>query len=387
MKLRLPKRWGWILTGIIVALLVVLSMLPNPVKVDVTTVSRGPLQQSVDAEGMTRLTTKYLISLPVTGTVTRIALEPGDSVRAGQTIAHYTPPTMDERQRASATARAEAAAAMEIEAKNGVAALRPMVEMAKRTAERNARLVEAGALPKEQAQSSQDNLQQLEGQYEAAQARVKTASYEARAARIAASAAPGQSVPITSPIDGVVLRRYEDQERTLMAGAPLLELGDTRKMEVVIDVLSTDAVRIKQGMSVAIEGWGGGDTLVAVVRTIEPAARVKVSSLGVEEKRVNVIAALPEAPLTLGDTYKVDARVILWEGADVTQVPLSAIFRSDGEWYVFKVTEGTAVRTKVKVGHRSGLTAEIVSGLESGDVVVVHPPEELQDGQSIEVRS
>ena len=387
MKFKKPKRLGWIITGVVTITLIILALLPKPMQVDVASVTSGLLQQTIDAEGRTRLRVKYLVTLPVTGTISRINLEPGDSLRAGQVIAYYTPPTLDARERASATSRAEAASTMEIEARNRLESLRPLLDQAKRRAERSERLHKEGAIPKDQAEAANDAYEQLQHEFEAAEARVKAAKYEAQAARSAIAAAPGQSVAITSPANGVVIRLFENQERMMMAGSPILEIVEYKGLDLVIDVLSTDAVRIKQGMKVLIEGWGGDDTLVAKVRTIEPAARVKVSSLGVEEKRVDVIADLTSAPAKLGDAYKVDARVVIWESDNVTIAPLSALFRDDGQWYVFRVVDGSAVKQQVQVGHRSGLTAEIVKGLAKGDQVIVHPPEDLKDGQSIEIRS
>jgi HlyD family secretion protein len=387
MKLKRPKRLGWIMTGVVVITLIVVSLLPKPMMVDVDTVSSGLLRQTIDAEGRTHLRSTYIVTLPASGTVTRISLRPGDSVRAGQAIAYYTPPVIDERQRASAIARADAARALESEAESRLAALKPLIEQARRRSERMDRLVREGAIPKEEAEVARETLTQLQKEFDAAQARSLVASHEASAARIAASAAPGQSVAITSPINGVVLRRFEDQERTLMAGTPLVEIGDRSAMEVIIDVLSTDAVSVMPGMKVLIEGWGGSDVLQATVRSIEPAARVKVSSLGVEEKRVDVIADLVDAPARLGDGYKVDARIVIWEGANVVRVPLSALFRDNGQWFVYKVEGDKVRRQEVKIDHRSGLTAEVVSGLQNGDVIVVHPSEDLSDGQSVEVRS
>ncbi len=384
MKLKKPKRLGWIITALVVVAFIVISLLPKPRDVDMQTIQRGPLLQTIDAEGQTRYVSTYLVSIPATGTISRIEIEPGDSVRAGQVIATYTPPEMDARQRVAAQERASAAAAMEREAKQRLAALRPLLEQAERRAERTANLLASGAISKEQAENARDAATQLRSEAAAAEARVATLGYEARAARAAASAAPGQRVAIEAPVGGVVLRRFEDHARLMTAGMPLIEIGDPRQVEVEIDVLSTDAVRIRAGMPVLIEGWGGSDTLRGVVKTIEPAARVKISTLGVEEKRVNVIAALNEPPAVLGDAYKVDARVVVWETPTAVIVPISALFRIKGVWHVFVQEEGRAVKRTVSIGRQAALEAEVTDGLAAGDVVVVHPPEDLEDGAMIE---
>lgn len=386
MKLKRPRHLGWIITALAVIVIIVISMLPKPIMVDTHTVRREVLLSTIDAEAMTRVKDKFIVSMPVTGTVSRIELEPGDSVIAGQVIAWYTPPSLDERQRSSALANAEAADAQLKEAEQTVASLKPLVEQAQRRAERTLRLEASGAVAKEQAENARDAFDQLKNQLEAAQSRIVMAKYTAKAARAGASAAAGQRINITAPMSGVVLRRYEDQERTVMAGTPLFEIGDVSSMEVVVDVLSTDAVKVRKGQKVLLDGWGDSTTLVATVTRIEPAARVKISSLGVEEKRVYVIASLASMPATLGDAYKADARIVLWEQADVVAVPLSALVREGGGWYVFTVNDDKAVKTTVTIGHRAALTAEVRKGLSADDVVIVHPPEELEDGSLIEQR-
>jgi len=384
MKFKRPKRLGWIITAVVVVAFVVISLLPTPRDVDTQIVRQGPLLQTIDAEGQTRYVSTYLVTIPSTGTISRLAVEPGDSVVAGQVIATYTPPEMDARQRASAEERVNAAAAMEREAKQRLAALRPILQQAERRAERTANLLASGAVSKEQAENARDAAAQFGAEVAAAEARVATSGYEVRAARAAVAAAPGQQIAIVAPVSGVVLRRFEDHARLMTAGMPLIEIGDPRQVEVEIDVLSTDAVRIRAGMPVLIEGWGGSDTLRGVVKTIEPAARVKISTLGVEEKRVNVIAALHEPPAVLGDAYKVDARVVVWETSSTVIVPISALYRIDGVWHVFVQEGDRAVQRKVSIGRQAALVAEVKNGLSAGDVVVVHPPEDLEDGGLIE---
>jgi len=383
MKFRKPKHLGWIITGVLLLVFIVYSMIPKPTAVETKTIGKELLRQTVDAEGRTRYASKYTITLPATGTVSRIAIEPGDSVHAGQVVASYTPPVLDARQRAEAQAHAAAATESEKEVRETIRGLRPLLDQAERRAERTKRLFENGAIAKEQSENAADEASRLRQQLAASEARMSMASYEAQAARAAVAATPGQRVDIVSPISGVVLRRFEDQERLMMAGSPLLEIGDANRVEIVVDVLSTDAVRIKSGMHVLIEGWGGDDTLKGTVKIVEPAARIKVSSLGVEEKRVDIIVDVQSPPSSLGDGYKVDAQVVLWEGAGVVSIPLSALVRKDNAWYAFTVEDEKAVRRTITIGHRAVTSAEIRSGLQEGDVVVVHPPEALEDGARV----
>lgn len=386
MKLKRPRHLGWIITAVAVVVVIVISMLPKPVMVDTHILTREMLISTIDAEAMTRVKEKYTVSMPVTGTVSRIELQPGDSVAAGQVIAWYMPPSLDERQRSAALANADAAEAQLKEAEQTVASLQPLVEQAQRRADRTQRLESSGAVAKEQAENARDASEQLKSQLDAAESRIVMAKYTAKAARAGASASAGQRINILAPVSGVILRRYEDQERTVMAGTPLFEIGNVSSMEVVIDVLSTDAVKVRKGLKVMLDGWGDPSTLIASVTRIEPAARIKVSSLGVEEKRVYVIASLSSIPPTLGDGYKADARIVLWEQANTVAVPLSALVREGGEWFVFIVKDDTAIKTSVKIGHRAALTAEVLSGITSGDVVVLHPPEDLASGGLVEPR-
>ncbi len=383
MKLRRPKHLGWIVSGVILLAMIIFALLPKPILVERGTATKQVLRQTIDAEGRIRYVEHYVINIPITGTVSHVAKEPGDSVQVGEVIAWYTPPALDERQRSQATSRLDAARTMKQEAQEQRKAMSPMVEQAQRRAERFARLLAEGAVPKEQAENARDAYDQLTKQVAAAELRIRTAEYEIDAARAAIGAAPGSRVPITSPLRGVVLRRFEEFERLLPAGSPVVEVGSAECMEAVIDVLSAEAVQVRPGMSVLLEGWGGDAPLRARVDKIEPAARVKVSALGVEEKRVYVIATIDSAPPRLGDAYKADAKIVLWEGSNVLTVPLGALMRQGEAWMVYVIEGGKAHRRTVEIGHRSALAAEVLRGLDEGTEVVLHPPEKLEDGNSV----
>ena len=384
MTFKRPKHLGWILTGIVVVGFVVYSLIPTPTAVETATVHRSQLRQTIDAEGRVRFATRFVVSMPSTGTIERILLEPGDSVTVGMTIAYYTPPALDARQRAEARARAEAAQASVLAARQQQAALEPLLEQNRRRDERSRRLYATGAISKEQAENARDAFEQTRSELEGVKARITAAGYEAQAAHAAVASVPGQRIAIVAPAAGVVLRRYEEHERTIMAGTPIMEIGDPSRQEIVIDVLSTDAVKVRAGLRVLLTGWGGADTLRARVTRVEPAARVKVSSLGVEEKRVDVIATLETPTSTLGDAYKVDAGIVLLERENVLTVPLGALLREGDVWYVFVVANGTATKRTVTLGPRSALIASVASGLDDGEIVVLHPPESLADGAAVE---
>lgn len=386
MKLRRPKHLGWIITGFVLVILIIFALIPKPIAVEVGTVQRQLLQQTIDAEGRIRYVDHYVINMPITGTVSAVAKEPGDSVHAGDVIAWYMPPALDARQRAQAMSGIDAALTMKNEAQEQMRAMSPMLDQAKRRAERLTRLLQEGAVPKEQAENATDAYQQLQKQMAAAEMRVRTAGYEVESARAALGATPGSRVAITSPVNGVLLRRFEEFERLLPAGSPIVEVGNDQHLEVVVDVLSTEAVRIAPGMLVKVEGWGGDSTLYAQVTKIEPAARVKVSALGVEEKRVYVIAVMEHAPRSLGDAYKADARVVTWEGKNALTVPLSALVRNGSEWMVYVVEANKVKRLPVRIGHRSALVAEVIDGITEGATVVLHPPEALKDGSAVSIQ-
>jgi HlyD family secretion protein len=184
-------------------------------------------------------------------------------------------------------------------------------------------------------------------------------------------------------VAGTVLRVLEENERVVAAGMPLVELGDAKDLEIVIDVLSSDAVRIRPGTRVRIEDWGGSDSLRAEVRRVEPSAFTKVSALGVEEQRVNVIAELQEDAPGLGDGYRVEARIQVWQANDVLLVPVSALFRTGDSWAVFVVEDGTARRREIAVGERGGFHAEVRASLTEGETVVLHPGDRLTDGARV----
>lgn len=384
MKFKKPKHLGWIITAVIVVGFIGYSLIPTPTKVEKATVQRQLLRQTIDAEGRMRFSDHFVVAMPSTGLLERTTVEPGDSVSAGTVIAYYTPPALDARQRSETLARVESAKASVVAARQQLVTLQPLLEQNQRRDDRLQRLLASGAIPKEQAENAHDAFLQTRSEIEAVKARITSATYEEQAIRASLSASPGQRIAIVSPVTGVILRRYEEHERTLMAGTPIMEIGDPKKQEIVIDVLSTDAVKVRVGHTVLISGWGGQDTLVARVKRVEPAARVKVSSLGVEEKRVDVIAVLDAASTVIGDGYKVDAAIVLWEKAQVLTVPLGALLREKESWYTFVVEDGIAKKRGVTLGPRSALLTSVSQGLTEGETVILHPAEALMEGTAVE---
>lgn len=392
--MKLHIRIGILLSALVLAAALVWGFMPRPVPVEPAGVTRGPLTVTVEEEGRTRVRERYLISAPVSGYLRRITLEPGDAVAADQPLAVIEPrraDALDPRSRARAEAgvkSAEAALAAAREEQRSAAA---RAALADKALERARRLHRAGDLSDDALDRAEAEAVRSRALNAAAQHGVEVARFEletARAALASYDAAPtGESFTLTAPIDGRVLKRQRESAGPVQAGAPLLELGDPARLEVVVELLSTQAVRIAPGTRVSFERWGGEADLEGVVRVVEPAGFTKISALGVEEQRVLVIVDFRSPPgqwQRLGDAYRVEARFRVWEGEDVLQIPASALFRHNGGWGVFRIVSGRAQLTPVEVGQRAGLTAQILSGLEPGERVISHPDDQISDGVRVE---
>lgn len=358
------KRIVLIAIALIVVALLWWSFQPAPVPVSVATVQRGPLQVTIQQDGMTRVRDRYVVAAPVTGHLERIRLDEGDPVKRGQVLVHVNPSQpepLDPRTRAQAEAQvAEAEAAY---------------AFARAELERLTPLHRRGDV-------SRSEFEQVRATAERARAALAAARAVLSAAEGTGDDAAGR-VPVVAPVDGRVLTIERKSEGPVTAGAPLLAIGDPQSLEVAVDVLSTDAVRIVPGMRVWLERWGGPERLEARVRRIEPAAFTKVSALGVEEQRVWVILDIvsPRAQWqNLGDGYRVEASFVVWEEADVLQVPGSAVFREQGQWAAFVVEEGVARKRQVEIGRRGGLAVQILKGLAEGEQVITHPDSAVGDG-------
>lgn len=394
--LRLLTNRRILLSAAGIAVLVAVALWPTRVPVEVATVSRGPLVVTIDEEGTTRVRDRFVISAPVTGRVLRIELEPGDPVKRGDIVARVraeSPPLLDARTRAEAQAAMESAeAALGRAGAEQQRANSALAQAAKELA-RVRELAKSGLTTAQEADAREAAAREAEEAASAASFAVQAASSDVQraVARLAPSApdVSGRVTMVTAPADGVVLKRVRESESVLPAGDPLLEIGDPHQLEIVSDLLSTDAVRVKPGARAMIEQWGGERALEAKVRRIEPAGFTKISALGVEEQRVNVILDFADprgAWMALGDAYRVEVRIVTWEAASVLKVPTGALFRIDQEWAVYVVEDGRARRSTVKLGHQTGQEAEVTEGLSEGTRVVLHPGEGLSDGARVEER-
>jgi HlyD family secretion protein len=383
------KRKHLIWTGVagIAGIVGWLSLRERPLEVDTGTVRRGTLQVTVDAEGKTRVRDRYVLTAPVTGRLERIDLPEGTRVRAGDVIARIAPVPLDAQATRQAEARVAGVQSLARDAETRVRQARATLEQERRMAGRIERLVRAGALAERDLEDATLTVRLREEDLGAAQARSRAAAADveqARAALIALGGGkPNAVVPIRAPAGGCILRVPERSERVVTVGSPVVEVGDPTALELVVDVLSSDASRIRPGALVVVDNWGDGENLTGHVRSIEPAAFTRVSALGVEEQRVNVIIDLPQWPAGLSDGYRVEARIGVWEGADVTIVPMSALFRHHQDWAVFVVRSGRAELTRVEIGEQSQAGAQVLGGVRPGDVVVLFPSDQITTGRRV----
>jgi len=394
--LRLLTDRRLLLSAIVIGSLTAVALWPSAVKVEVAAVSRGPLAVTIDEEGRTRVRDRFVVTAPVTGRVLRIELEPGDRVVRGDIVARVqpaSPPLLDARSRAEALATVESAQATLGHARAEEQRARAALAQAQRELARTGRLTTAGITTMQDLDAREADALVAEEAVNAAAFAVHAASAEVERAKARAAtpvgAGGGATVVVKAPVNGVVLQRLRESESVVPAGEPLVEIGDPRQIEIVTDLLSTDAVRVKPGARATVEQWGGESALAATVRRIEPAGFTKVSALGVEEQRVNVVLDFADgdedSPL-LGDAYRVETRIVMWEAANVLKVPTNALFRDNTQWAVYVASGGRARRTIVEIGHQAAQEAEVLDGVSEGASVIVHPGDLVRDGTRIAYR-
>jgi HlyD family secretion protein len=387
----------WAIAGITLAVLLALAFRPQPVLVDLAVVTRAPLTVSVRDEARTRVREVYIVSAPLAGRLLRINHHAGDSVAAGDVLATILPgdpALLDARSQVEARAAVRSAEAALAFANAGLQRAALEADYARTEAERIETLYATGVasqgavdrvrLERRSMQAglntARANVARVEAELEAAQARLS---------RPGEDGANGGLVEIHAPVTGRLLRVLQESESIVAPGTPVLEMGDPADLEIVVEFLSTDAVQIHEGDSAQITAWGGNQPLRGRVRRIEPYGFIKVSALGVEEQRVNVIIDLLDEPAqwaALGHGYRVEAAVTIWRQDDIVQLPVAALFRSEGQWAVYRVEEGRATLTPVEVGQENGRMAQILSGLEAGDSIVMYPGPQIRDGIAVKRR-
>lgn len=398
---RLFRAFLFLLFLAAVAAAIAYAFWPQPVEVELVTVTRGLLTVTVDDDGKTRVQERYVVSAPLAGRLLRVDLDPGDPVIRGKTllaqIQPHEPDLLDARTLAQAEAKVRAAQAALDRA--APALTRAQLELDYAETE----LARLRGLEQKQA-VAKDILDEAETRYRTRQQDVRLAEFAqrvaqfelemAQAALLRARPAPGNDpdgapLPIASPITGRVLRVFQESATVVAAGTPLLEVGNPENLEVEVDVLSSDGVKIRPHAKVWLEQWGGDEALEGTVRLVEPSAFTKVSALGVEEQRVNVIIDLRpgQQASTLADGFRVEARIVIWEQDHVLQVPTGALFRRGDDWAVFVAEQDSAVLRTIRIGHRNSLSAEVLDGLREGEAVILHPSDKVRDGVGIRHRT
>jgi HlyD family secretion protein len=387
--------------GVLVLGLLAWAFIPSPVDVDLATVARGPLVVTVDHEGKTRVRERYEVSAPLAGRLLRIEIHPGDAVSAGKTvlaaIEPREPELLDARAVAEAEARVKAAQAAKDRAEPQLRSARASNELAKTNFARLRRLAELAAASDQEIDDAEHRLKVAAEDVKSAQFAARIAEFELELARAAllrtrpspSGAVDGGRFEIRAPVDGCVLRVFQESEAAVSAGSRLLEVGNPRDLEVEVDVLSSDAVKVRPGARTVLEHWGGEEPLAGRVRLVEPSAFTKVSALGVEEQRVNVVIDIvdpPERRPTLGDAFRVEARIVVWEDPNTLKVPAGSLFRSGDGWAVFVSDHGRARLRPVKIGRTNGLETQVLGGLTVGESVVLHPSDRIRDGVAIRPR-
>jgi HlyD family secretion protein len=380
------ERLFWIGALLLIAAFVVYAYWPKPIEVEIATATRGPLRVLLEQEGEVRAHDRYIISAPVSGRVQRIERHAGDEVRQGEVMVVLLPLPLSALEREQQLGRLAAAEAAVTEAAQYLKQAEAEAAQAEHELLRTQDLVAKKFLSPQAAEQVRLTEFTTRAQVQATLARIKILQHESQALRSALQLQqhPGTAaLSLRAPANGKILRVESDSERVVLSGTPLITLGNPQRKEIVADVLSQDAVRLRPGATVEIRQWGGTGVLSGRVRMIEPYATTKVSALGIEEKRVNVIAELEHVPAELGDGYRVEVAFILWDSAQVLKIPASAVFRRGAQWAVFVQQQGRARERLVKVGERNANEVQIVQGLEVGEQVLSYPSNQIKDGTRI----
>jgi len=376
------RRWLPYVIVLVIVVLAGLGLRPSPAPVETARVANGPLRATVSEEGKTRIRQRYVVAAPVSGQLRRIPFKPGAEVESGVTVVAVIDPLpaspLDERNRALAEARRDST--REVLEKS-----RTSRELARNELRRIEQMFAAKTISPQELESAQMRETAAARDVAAAEGALKQVEAELAVTGLAGAVLPAP-VEVKANASGRVLHVFQESTRAVMQGTPLLEIGDPTDLEVVVEMLSRDGAAIAAGAAVSLEQWGGPAPLEGKVRLVEPAAFTKISALGVEEQRVNVVVDITtplEQRRSLGDNFRVEARVITWESAGVLKVPVSGIFRSGNEWAAYVVRGGEAKLVPVKAGRSSGTEIQVTDGLKEGDEVILYPGDRIKDGQRV----
>lgn len=390
-----------VLVGLLLIGALVYAFLPQPQDVSVERIKRGPIAVMVREDGKTRIKERYVVSAPLAGKLERSPWHAGDLVTEDKdvlaVIAPSDPDLLDPRARAQAEAKVRAAEALKSQTEAQLQRAKVNQEFAKTTFDRLSKLFAQNGISQQDVDDAEQKALSTNNALKEAEFAAQVAEFELEQARAvltrAGSGDPGAAkdwrYEIKAPISGRVLKVMQESATVVSPGTKLIEIGNPHDLEIEVDVLSTDAVRIKAGARVQIDHWGGPNLLEGRVRTIEPAAFTKVSALGVEEQRVNVIVDFtspPEERTALGDGFRVETGIVTWESPDALLVPVSALFRHEDTWAVFVMDHGIATLRPVRTGQSNDLAAEVLEGLQPGEAVIIYPGDKISDGVKVRVR-
>ncbi|MBA4765947.1 MAG: efflux RND transporter periplasmic adaptor subunit [Erythrobacter sp.] len=373
------------------AIIIALAMLaiafwPSAIAVDMDEVTSGPMQLSIDEEGRTQVHDAFLVSAPSNGRLQRIEVEAGDAVTAGSVIGWISPPPLDSRSEAQARANiasAQAALRAAQSERDNAAASK---ELADADLAREERLWALESTSRSALELAQRNAQGAASALEASNAAIALRQADLASARAQINAS-SSAIPIRAPVSGQVLSVRQESEATVAVGTPIVEIGNIAgDLEVVVELLSTDAVQVSMGDPVVIEDWGGDVPITGEVAQIDPQGFTKVSALGVEEQRVNARIRINDPADRLGSGFRVEARITIWQNDNTLIVPSTALFREQGEWAVFVVSGGKAELRQLEIGRNNGTQAQVLSGLQEGETVILYPASEVEDGSAVEQR-
>jgi HlyD family secretion protein len=395
------RKWGFRAIYAIIAVGVIAGVIsafaPKPVIVEAAEVKKGRSTVTVDEDGRTRVKDRYIVSAPLAGDLARITLHPGDKVDAKTVLARLLPlpaPMLDVRSQAEAKARKASADAALKQAQAAQSRSKAALDFAESERENFRKLAQTDSISRQRFERADMEFRTRKEEHTSAIFGVKVALHQVELAKAAMGRldknnADTDDMQIQSPIEGVVLEVMRENEGVVQAGAPLVEIGNPTALEIVVDILTMDAVRVQPGAKVNILRWGGNEDLQGHVRRVEPKAFTRFSSLGVEEQRVNIVLDLdspPEKWVALGDGFRVEASIVVWEDLEAVKLPVSALFKHDDKWSVFVAKDGVAGLRSVEIGQRNGFEAQVVTGLEPGETVILHPGERVSDGSQVEFR-
>ncbi|WP_369856702.1 efflux RND transporter periplasmic adaptor subunit [Candidatus Thalassolituus haligoni] len=392
---KLSRKALTIATTILVTIALVYAFWPQPTRVDIGTVSQGPMQVTINEEAHTRVTELYVLSAPVSGRLLRLELKPGAAVVQGKTlVAQLLPNPLDSHEITQGQARVQAAEAAVDAAQAALKQAENDQYLADQQARRNEQQARLGALSvadNEQTQVKADNAAAAVASAVAMLAMRRAELLNARAALAGSGGdAPFKAIDILAPISGKILRVMEENEKVVTAGVAIVEIGDvTHGLEVEVELLSRDAVQIRPGQPVQISNWGGDEIIAGVVSRIDPLGYIKTSALGVEERRVKALISLPSLPVSasgLGHGFRVDVAIVVWQKTSAVKVPSSALLRENGDWAVFVVDNGKAQLRTLRIEKNNGTEASVLQGLQVNEKVILYPAAELGDGMAVEQR-